>query len=59
MARKQHHECVECDAVFKIKHDLDEHHYKVGFCPFCGGTIDEDQIDEQDEDLDNDDEDLS
>jgi uncharacterized paraquat-inducible protein A len=59
MAKNKHHECVECDAVFKIKHDLDEHHYKIEFCPFCGTAIDEDQIDEQYEDLDNDDEDLS
>ena len=59
MAKNKHHECVECSAVFKIKHDLDEYHYMVGFCPFCGATIDEDQIDEQYEDLDNEDEDLS
>ena len=59
MAKNKHHECIECDAVFKRKHDLDDHHYNVGFCPFCGATIDEDQIDEQYEDLDNDDEDLS
>ena len=56
MAKNKHHECIECDAVFKIKHDLDDHHYNVGFCPFCGATIDEDQIDEQYEDLDNEDE---
>lgn len=42
----RHYECVECDAVFKIKHDLDGDYYTVGFCPFCGSEIDEDQIDE-------------
>jgi rRNA maturation endonuclease Nob1 len=42
----RHYECVECDAVFKIKHDLDRDYYTVGFCPFCGSEIDEDQIDE-------------
>ena len=52
MARKQHHECVECDGVFKINFDLDEDHYKVEFCPFCGAHMDADQQDEyEDEDL--------
>ena len=52
MARKKHHECVECDAVFKINFDLDEDYYKVEFCPFCGSHMDEDQQDEyEDEDL--------
>ena len=56
MARK-HHECVECDAVFKINHDLDAKYYKVEFCPFCGAGMDEDQQDDQYEDVE--DEDLS
>jgi rRNA maturation endonuclease Nob1 len=52
MARKQHHECVECDAVFKINFDLDEDYYKVEFCPFCGAHMDADQQDEyEDEDV--------
>ena len=50
MARKQHHECVECDAVFKINFDLDDDYYKVGFCPFCGAEMGEDQQDEYEED---------
>ena len=59
MARKQHHECVECDAVFKINYDLDDKYYKVEYCPFCGAGMDEDQHDQQYEDLDNEDEELS
>jgi uncharacterized paraquat-inducible protein A len=54
MAKNKHHECVECDAVFKISHDLDSHHYKVSFCPFCGSDIDQDLIDEQYKDLEDD-----
>jgi hypothetical protein len=46
MGRKQHFECVECDAVFKIKYDLDEDYYNVLYCPFCGAEMDEDQKDE-------------
>jgi len=51
MGKHQHFECVECDAVFKIKFDLDENYYVVTHCPFCGAEIDEDQH----EDFDNED----
>jgi len=50
MGRKQHFECVECDAVFKIRYDLDEDYYNVTFCPFCGSEMDEDQQDEYEDD---------
>jgi DNA-directed RNA polymerase subunit RPC12/RpoP len=54
MARK-HYECFECDAVFKINHDLDENYYKVIHCPFCGTEMDgeDDRYEEEgyDEDL--------
>lgn len=49
MGRKQHLECVECEAVFKINFDLDEDYYAVKYCPFCGSDIDEDQQDEYDD----------
>jgi rRNA maturation endonuclease Nob1 len=51
--RKQHHECVECGAVFKINYDLDDNYYNVEYCPFCGSVMDEDQLDtyEDEEDL--------
>lgn len=50
MGRKLHFECVECDAVFKINYDLDEDYYDVGFCPFCGSEIDDDQRDTYEDD---------
>ena len=59
MAKRQHHECVECDSVFKINYDLDDKYYKVGFCPFCGSAMEEEHKDAQYEDLDNYDEDVS
>lgn len=40
--------CFECDAIFKVKHDLDNY-YEVMFCPFCGAGID-DEKDEDDDD---------
>ena len=49
--RNQHYECVDCDAVFKIKHDLDKDYYSVTHCPFCGSELQDEQI-EIDEDLD-------
>jgi rRNA maturation endonuclease Nob1 len=48
--KRQHHECIECEAVFRINYDLDEHYYSVGFCPFCGSAMDEDQRDDYEED---------
>lgn len=41
--------CYNCDAGFKLRHDMDEDYYEVNFCPFCGSSIDEEQ-DEVEED---------
>lgn len=48
----KHHECVDCGAVYKVKHDLDEEYYKATFCPFCGHEedLDEDAFDSFDDD---------
>ena len=35
--------CLSCEAEFSIKHNMDEHHYKIECCPFCGETLDEDE----------------
>ena len=45
----KHTECYNCEAVFKIKHDLDAHYYKVEFCPFCGSGLDDEESFEQDD----------
>lgn len=44
MANRRY-ECIECDAVFKVGHDLDEDYYDVEFCPFCGSELTEDEKD--------------
>lgn len=44
-------ECVECDGVFKIKHEQEPSLYKVLYCSFCGTEL----IDEQHEDIVDDD----
>ena len=45
--------CENCEAEFRIKHDLDENYYSVRFCVFCGSELTEeleDEIEWQDED---------
>ena len=44
--RFKHYECIVCDAVFKIKHELDPDYYKVSNCVFCGAELVEDQPDQ-------------
>jgi len=49
-------ECEECEAEYKVRHDMSERHYVVTFCSFCGTEleiettlddfIDEDEIEE-------------
>jgi hypothetical protein len=41
-------QCDNCEAEFKIKHNLDEMYYEVMFCPFCGGEIAE-EVEDSDE----------
>jgi hypothetical protein len=38
-----HYECNSCDAVFKIRHDMDATYYPINYCPFCGCELDEDE----------------
>ena len=45
--------CESCEAVYKIKHDLDETYYVLKYCIFCGEPLSEeleDEIEEWDED---------
>jgi len=38
-------ECVSCDAVFTVDHDLDPEYYMVTHCPFCGSAVvDEEEV---------------
>lgn len=43
--------CASCEAEFMLKHDMDDDHYRVEYCPFCGETMeDEDYEYDVDED---------
>ena len=35
--------CVSCEAEFTIRHDMDDDHYRIGYCPFCGEAMEEDE----------------
>lgn len=48
-------ECVECQAVFKVRYDLDPTYYKVCHCPFCGTELSDESYEcDQDTDPDGD-----
>lgn len=43
-------ECTSCDAMFAVRHTMDEKFYKAEFCPFCGDELDvEDELEIDDE----------
>lgn len=40
-------DCISCESVFSVEHDMDDHFYPVEWCPFCGSKLDlEETIDE-------------
>ena len=46
--------CESCEAVFSIKHSMDDYYYRVTYCTFCGTELvaeleDEIEWDEEDE----------
>ena len=55
MSINKHYECASCDAVFKIKHDLDSNYYTISNCAFCGESLDREEDGyELDDDIDTD-----
>jgi len=35
--------CLECEAEFVLRHNMDETHYTVTHCPFCGEELDDEE----------------
>lgn len=35
--------CLECEGEFSIRHSMDDHHYVVKYCPFCGVELDHEE----------------
>jgi len=44
--------CASCEAEFMIKHDMDDDHYRLEYCPFCGEQMEDDEDYEYDIDED-------
>ena len=36
--------CEGCEAEFRIKHTMDEKMYRIMYCPFCRGDIDDPEL---------------
>ena len=32
-------ECIHCDAVYRVKYDMSDSHYRISYCTFCGGDL--------------------
>jgi len=42
--------CEECAAEFTVQHNMEDFHYPVKYCAFCGETIElEDEIEDNGE----------
>ena len=39
--------CVSCEAEFAIKHNMDDYHYRIMYCPFCGSDIDDPDFEDE------------
>ena len=38
--------CESCEAVFQIKHSMDERYYRIVYCSFCGEELNEELEDD-------------
>ena len=44
--------CTLCEADFSVRHDMDDDHYRIEYCPFCGELLDDEEEYEITEDED-------
>ena len=45
-------ECVHCDAVYRVKYDMADSHYRITYCTFCGGDLElEEELEQEDWDI--------
>ena len=40
---KKRKECITCEAVFEVSHELDPQYYNIEFCPFCGNELEDEE----------------
>ena len=48
MKMRKSYYCDQCEADFKISHQMEEEYYEVNFCPFCSAQIDDEKDEEED-----------
>ena len=42
-------ECIQSEAVYRVKYDMSDSHYRVAFCTFCGGGLElEEELEQED-----------
>jgi len=42
-------ECVHCDAVYRVKYEMADSHYRITYCTFCGGDLElEEELEQED-----------
>ena len=41
--------CIHCEAVFTKSHDMDENYFEITMCPFCGGELEERDLEDEEE----------
>ena len=39
--------CGSCEAEYQIRHSLDEHYYKLSYCPFCGEPMVDEELEDE------------
>ena len=39
--------CGSCEAEYQIRHSLDEHYYKLSYCPFCGEPMIDEELEDE------------
>ena len=43
MAKPKQYFCTDCDAEFKLSHDMDPDYFTVSMCPFCGAEVEHEE----------------
>ena len=49
MAKPKQYFCTDCDAEFKLSHDMDPDYFTVSMCPLCGAEVEHEEEDYEEE----------